>query len=67
MNLYISIFIASASVINPLVVIFGVTKYRQYVLSKITCGVSERPSTQVSPSYGLSLATSHQPQPAVQR
>jgi hypothetical protein len=60
-NLYSSIWTASASVINPIVVICGITKYRRYILSKLTCGLLGRPNnTRVSPSNGLSLATAQQ-------
>jgi hypothetical protein len=37
-NLYTAIFIASASVINPLVVVCGIAKYRRFVLAKLTFG-----------------------------
>jgi hypothetical protein len=62
-NLYTAIFIASASVINPLVVVCGITKYRRFVLSKLTFFglIKKRQSTRVnriSPtSNGLTIGT----------
>jgi hypothetical protein len=56
--MYTSIFVASASVINPLVAIFGIAKYRRYVLAKLTCGLcGECQSNQVASSNDMPLTT----------